>query len=218
MGGSVVQIGISGPVPEDLTVFETMRAEPDRRIRLWSRHLERLRRGCATVGFPLDEDAVAAALEGLPAGAVLRVRLAVDAAGRARVAHQPLPANPPFWRAQFSPMRLDSDDPWLRIKSSHRPIYEGARAALRDGCDEAILLNQRGEVCEGSITSLFLRRGDVMLTPPLHCGLLPGVLRASLLATGAASEQVLMPDDLSQGDLFCGNALRGLIPLRLIQS
>lgn len=115
-------------------------------------------------------------------------------------------------------MRLDSDDPWLRIKSSHRPIYEGARAALRDGCDEAILLNQRGEVCEGSITSLFLRRGDVMLTPPLHCGLLPGVLRASLLATGAASEQVLMPDDLSQGDLFCGNALRGLIPLRLIQS
>lgn len=218
MGGSVVQIGISGPVPEDLTVFETMRAEPDRRIRLWPHHLERLRRGCATVGFQLDEDAVAAALQGLPAGTVLRVRLAVDAAGRTRVAHQPLPANPPFWRGQFSPMRLDSDDPWLRIKSSHRPAYDGARAALRDGCDEAILLNQRGEVCEGSITSLFLRRGDALLTPPLHCGLLPGVLRASLLATGMASEQVLMPDDLSQGDLFCGNALRGLIPLRLVQS
>ena len=54
-----------------------------------------------------------------------------------------------------------------------------------------------------------------MLTPPLTSGLLPGVLRQSLLDQGAAREAVLLPGDLERGDLFMGNALRGLIPARL---
>jgi para-aminobenzoate synthetase/4-amino-4-deoxychorismate lyase len=57
------------------------------------------------------------------------------------------------------------------------------------------------------------RRG-VLLTPPLASGALPGVLREDLLAAGQAVEAVLWPDDLTHGFLL-GNALRGLIPVRL---
>ena len=116
-----------------------------------------------------------AALGAVQKGQILRVRLAVDAVGAIGVTHQPLPANPAFWRVVLSPLRLDSADPWLGIKTSRRPVYDRARAALPEGTDEAILLNERGEVCEGTITNLFLRRGDRLLTPPLSCGLLPGV-------------------------------------------
>ncbi|WP_207099746.1 aminotransferase class IV [Paracoccus shandongensis] len=208
---------IPGPVPEGLTVFETMRAEADGRIALWSLHRDRLRRDCAAVGFPLDWAAVGDALVDLPRGQVLRVRLTVDGAGTVGVTHQPLPPNPAFWRVVLSPLRLDCADPWLRIKTSHRPVYDHARAALSDGVDEAILLNERGEVCEGTITSLFLRRGDRFLTPPLDCGLLPGVLRQSLIDAGKAQEARLLPGDLDAGNLFMGNALRGLIPARLVR-
>ncbi|TJZ91649.1 aminotransferase class IV [Paracoccus gahaiensis] len=192
-----------------------MRRESDGRIVLWPLHLARLRRGCAAVGFPLDEARLAPALAALPQGTVLRTRLAVDGAGGVAVTHAPLPANPPLWRVILSDLRLDRDDPWLRFKTSRRPVYDAARAALPPGLDEAMLMNAEGELCEGTITSLFLRRGGRLLTPPLRCGLLPGVLRASLLQAGAAVEALLRPEDLNEGDILCGNALRGLIPARL---
>ena len=60
--------------------------------------------------------------------------------------------------------------------------------------DEVILLNERGEVCEGTITNVFADVGDgVLVTPALACGLLPGVLRGELLDEGRASEAVLSP-------------------------
>ncbi|MGN7867859.1 aminotransferase class IV family protein [Paracoccus sp. 22332] len=206
---------ISEPLPADLTVIETMRAEPDGRVRLWPLHLDRLRRDCAAVGFPLDEGRVSAVLAGLPRGQVLRARLTVDAAGAVALTHQPLAANPPLWRLRIADVRLSSGDPWLRIKTSHRPGYDAARAALSGAVDEALLLNERGEICEGTITTLFLEREGRLLTPALDCGLLPGVLRASLLASGRAREAVLRPDDLEDGRILMGNALRGLIPARL---
>jgi 4-amino-4-deoxychorismate lyase len=216
MGRSTVQIHISGPVPQGLTLFETMRVEGDGRIVLWPLHLARLQRGCAAVGFPYDLARIEAAISMLPHGAVLRARLSVDSAGQVALTHAPLPENPPFWRVVVSDQRLQSDDPWLMIKSSVREIYDAARASLSNGVDEALLLNQRGEVCEGSITNLFLKRDGILMTPHLRCGLLPGVLRANLLAKGQAVEAVMMPDDLADGDLFFGNALRGLIPARLV--
>ena len=211
-----MQVRIPGPIPDGLTVFETMRAEADGRILLWPRHLARLRRGCAATGFALDEDRVAAVLAGLPRGTVIRARLSVDQTGQAALTHAPLPPNPEFWRVVLSDLRLEVGDPWLRIKTSHRPVYDAARAALPLGVDEALLKNAEGHLCEGTITSIFMRREGRFLTPPLSCGLLPGVLRETLLADGRAEEAVLRVDDLQGGQLYCGNALRGLIPVRMI--
>lgn len=216
MGGGIVQIRIPEPVPDGVNVFETMRAEPDGRILLWSLHLARLRRGCAALGFPLDEEQVADVLATVPHGAVRRVRLAVDRTGHLTLTHAGLPPNPPVWRVVLSDLRLNPADPWLQIKTTHRPIYDAARAALPVGIDEALLRNADDQVCEGAITSIFLRRGAALLTPPLSSGLLPGILRQSLLAQGRARETILRSDDLSKGALFCGNALRGLIPAVLV--
>ncbi|MDP5306401.1 aminotransferase class IV [Paracoccus spongiarum] len=193
-----------------------MRAGADGRIAHRDLHLARLRRDCRAVGFPLDMAAVGTALDAVPAGAELRLRLSVDQAGRIAIERAPRPDNPAFWRVAVAGPRLCSGDPWLRVKTSHRPVYDAARAALAPGVDEAILLNERDEICEGSITSLFLRRGGVLLTPPLSSGLLPGVLRAALIASGAAREAVLRRADLDGAGLLCGNALRGLIPARLV--
>lgn len=193
-----------------------MRVEADGGIPLWPLHLARLRRDCAAVGFPFDEAGVLRALpKAGPHVSPLRVRLTVNRAGRVTVACDTAPVPKPLWQVMIATERLSSSDPWLRIKTSYRPGYTAARAALPHGMDEAILLNEAGEVCDGTITSVFLRQADRLLTPPLSCGVLPGVLRQSLLDQGHADEAVLRPDDLTSGQLFLGNALRGLIPASL---
>ena len=70
------------------------------------------------------------------------------------------------------------------------------------------MLNECGEVADGSITTLFFDRGQGMRTPPLSSGALRGVLRAQI----AAPEEVLLPQDLAHLRLWVGNSLRGLIP------
>ena len=58
-------------------------------------------------------------------------------------------------------------------------------------------------------------REGKLVTPPAALGLLPGVLRRSLIEEGRAAEAELRPEDLQNG-FFIGNALRGLMPARLL--
>jgi para-aminobenzoate synthetase/4-amino-4-deoxychorismate lyase len=68
---------------------------------------------------------------------------------------------------------------------------------------------------EGSFTNLFVERDGILVTPPLALGLLPGVLRAELIAEGRAREAELTIADLTGGFLI-GNAVRGLINATLM--
>lgn len=117
---------------------------------------------------------------------------------------------------------LDPDDYLLRHKTTVRNRYDKALQALANspgGVADAIFLNSRGEVCEGARSNVFVERNGVLLTPPAGCGLLPGVLRRSLLDSGRAIEQVLALDDLlGEDQVYLGNALRGLVPVRVSQT
>ena len=171
-------------------------------------HLARLARGAETLCFPCDPRAAERALRGAVGDAPLRVRLTLGAAGDVEVTVAPLPAGKAEWRVGLAAARLASGDPWLRVKTTRRAAYDAARAELAAGLDEVVFLNERGEVCDGTITTVFFDRGAGMRTPPLACGLLPGVLREEM----AVPEEVLLARDLPQVRLWVGNALRGLIP------
>lgn len=170
-------------------------------------HRARMARGAAALGWSFDGPGFerAAAVD---AGKGLRLRLTLDAGGRFEAVQAALPVSRAEWRLGLAAARLWSGDPWLRVKSTNRGAYDAARAGLPAGLDEVIFLNERDEVCDGSITTLFFDRGQGMRTPPLVSGLLPGVLRAEM----ACPEEVLMADDLPRVRLWVGNALRGLIP------
>lgn len=173
-----------------------------------ARHLARLASGAVALGFPCDPGSVERALLAAVGDAPLRVRLTLGAAGDAEVTVAALPVGKAEWRLGLAAERLASDDPWLRVKSTRRAAYDAARAGLPAGLDEVVFLNERGEVCDGTITTVFFDRGEGMRTPPLRCGLLPGVLRSEL----AVPEEVLRAEDLPRVRLWVGNALRGLIP------
>jgi len=152
---------------------------------------------------------------GAPQPTPLRIRLELFPDGRIEVQTAPFTplAENTVWRLRIATTRLSSTDPLLRHKTSRRTAYAAARAEFpATEADEVLLLNERGEVCEGTITSLFLDDGSgILKTPPLASGLLAGVLREELLETGRAVEARLLPEDLKSGTIFAGNSLRGLI-------
>lgn len=188
----------------DLRLIETLLWDGTRFPRL-ALHLARLRRSAGLFGWPCD--GVEGALRGVT-GAPARVRLTLDAGGAPAVTVGAPPPVAAVWRVGLAAERLPSGDPWLRVKSTRRRAYDGARAALPAALDEAIFRNERDEVCDGTITTVFFDRGQGMRTPLLSSGLLPGVLRAEL----ACPEEVLMVADLPRVRLWVGNAVRGLIP------
>ncbi len=135
------------------------------------------------------------------------------ATGRPR-GSDPAMLSPAAMRYVVSPTRLDSRNPWLRHKTTERHLYdrEWQHYHDADGADEVVYLNERGELAEGSRTSIFIDRGGVLLTPPLEAGVLPGVLRAELIQQGQAVEARLTLSDLDTGTMYLGNSVRGLVP------
>jgi para-aminobenzoate synthetase / 4-amino-4-deoxychorismate lyase len=74
-------------------------------------------------------------------------------------------------------------------------------------------------LAEGSRTTIFIERDGRLLTPALGSGLLPGTLRAELIAEGRAVEAVLTLEDLKAADrVYLGNSVRGLVPATLLQA
>lgn len=86
--------------------------------------------------------------------------------------------------------------PWKRnasgaltgIKSISYGENGRAMAYAREhGAGEAVFANTRDELCEGSGSNVFIVRDDVVLTPPLDSGCLPGVMREMVIECCRAS-------------------------------
>lgn len=201
----------------DLKVIETLRyAGRDGFVRL-DLHVERAARTCARLRFPFDAQAMRAKLKAAVGDTPARCRVTIDGDGAIAVETAPLAPVKDVWRVAVAKETLTSNDPWIALKTTRRDVYDRARAAMPDGADEVIFLNEHGALCEGSITNIFVPRGDILLTPAQACGLLPGVLRQELLETGRAQEAWLTLADLqSEQGFFVGNSLRGLIRAKLL--
>jgi branched-chain amino acid aminotransferase len=91
------------------------------------------------------------------------------------------------------------------------------------GFDEAILLNERGEVAECTSANIFIANGNRVWTPPLGSGCLPGVTR-EIIIEGIhvpgfeIGEKTLAPADLeSADDVFITSTTRNLLPVLRIE-
>lgn len=178
---------------------------------LLTRHLARLNWSAGRLGHRYDEAAIQRLLYDHAAtrSGVHKVRLLVGADGELEITSAPIdPDNAPL-RLALSSRNVDPDDQTLYLKTEARERYDAARQEHPEA-DEVLLVNNRGELSEGSYHSLVLRLNGRLVTPPLDCGLLPGVMRQELLEQGTIVEQVLRPADLKQTtEIWLINAVRG---------
>ena len=199
-------------------LIETLRMEHGE-CPLLALHMQRLADSASALGFSCDLQSIRAALSeqvsGCDAG-VFRIRLVLAHDGCYRIDVAALAEENRLWRVVLADEPLDAGDYLLRHKTTARSRYDRALAGLPEGVFDAIFFNARGEVCEGARSNVFVERDGKLLTPPLSSGLLPGVMRRSLLASGRAVEQVLTRDDLlGATTLYLANALRGLFKVSL---
>ena len=193
-------------------LIETMAFDPHNGIALLDRHLARMKASADALGFAFDRHAARNELQAATFRLRIakRIRLLLAASGAMAVEVAPLPAagSGPVAVAVV-PLPVTPADWRLRHKTSDRAFYDAARSAA--GTGEVAFVRADGLLTEGSYSSLFVERDGALVTPPLARGVLPGVLRAELIATGRAVEGDLTAADLA-GGFQIGNALRGLRP------
>lgn len=209
-------------------LIETMRAEGGE-VPLLDLHLARLEDSALSFGYPLDRDLLVRRIheeattdsgrtsrDGGPATARLRLVLWPD--GTHDLTASSLSPEP-FRSTAIYPWPIREAGTWrCTYKTTARAHYDRALAwAASVGVDEPVLLNTRGEVSEGARTNVVVRRGRLLVTPPLSSGGLDGVLRRELLRHGA-HEEVLTPRDLEEADeVLLVNALRGRMSVELLE-
>ena len=212
--------------PSNTSLIETMHASPAGEIALLDLHLDRLLRSSLALGFanPSRESVRRQVTEHVACtplkGSDLRVRLLMDPTGKVTVESYALPPLTGVPLVALSPVRLQSPEPFLQHKTTYRPWYADTMSWLTDHPDffDLIYLNEKNEVCEGSRSNVYLLQDGVWVTPPLSCGLLGGVLRRQLLASGQVVEKPIPAASLvtHPGRLRLSNGLRGWFDVRLV--
>jgi para-aminobenzoate synthetase/4-amino-4-deoxychorismate lyase len=186
-------------------------------------HCSRMAEAAQYFGYPFDRkrwDAIIAAIKTRlrSHGNASKVRILLDSTGVLSwdyEAIRPLAgAGTPIVLLSKTPVRTGS--PFLFHKTTIRPWYDKAMQLVRSGaCFDVLHTNERGELTEGARTNLFVTIRGILYTPPVECGLLPGVLRKRLLASKKCAERVLRPADFRKAEaVYCGNSVRGLVRVR----
>lgn len=220
-------------------LFETMRAARGRVLHL-DQHLARLSRGAAVLGFELPPRAgLADAVHSTLAANDLSsreavVRLTVSRGVGPRGLAPPLRPSPtvviitapltaplPVQQTAITlPFRLDAASPLVGLKTlNYLPQILGRQAALAAGADEGIFLNHADALVEGCASNLFWVRGNLLCTPDLTCGPLPGITRAIALTLASTlglsvREGAFARSALAEADeAFLTNSVLGFMPL-----
>lgn len=196
-------------------LLETMAFDPVDGIRLLELHLARMKASADALGFSFDRHGVRNELQAATFRLRdrSRVRLLASRGGALAIEvreHRTWPQAivPVAVVARHAP----AGDPRLRHKTTDRSLYRDA--LKRGGTYEVLLKDEDGFLTEGCFSTLFVERGDKLVTPPLSRGALPGVLRQSLIDMGEAVEGDLRVADLENG-FFIGNAARGMVAATL---
>lgn len=202
----------------DFQLIETMLVEHGA-IALLNLHLDRLEASARYFDFNFDrgatETAILSAIKDLSKDQSHRLRLLLDSSGNPSITSTSVePADTDaLLTVRIAEQRTRSTDVFLRHKTTHREFYDRSLAeAKAAGYDEILFLNERGELTEGAISSLFIERDGKLLTPALSSGVLPGIYRRHILETNPQAEEcVITLANLHSADaIYLCNSVRGM--------
>ncbi|MCI0706194.1 MAG: aminodeoxychorismate synthase component I [Ignavibacteriae bacterium] len=211
----------------DFELIETLRWEPKKGFPLLAYHLKRLERSARYFGFAFKREKVVATLrlyekklrkEG-KGKLSFRVRLLLSSNGGVTLQSFRLEERGGEQHARFSQTPTDSRNRFLFHKTTNRVFYDRElERAVLDGYFDVLFLNEREEITEGARSNIVIKKGNEWFTPPLDCGVLPGVYREYLLRskTHTVQERVLTLDDIKSADeIYLCNAVRGLVRVHI---
>ncbi|MEH6472688.1 MAG: aminodeoxychorismate lyase [Halopseudomonas sp.] len=222
-------------------VFETLLVEAGKPL-LLQRHLRRLRKGLKRLGIEIDQlfrECLKSEIEQLCLGqqrAILKIVVTRGEGGRGYRAAAELQPNrmlivsaaadyPSYWYQQGCELylchtRLGINPLLAGIKHLNRLEQVLARSEWQDQYPEGLVCDIHDRLIEGTMSNLFLVRGQQLLTPLIdNCGV-AGVVRSVIIDWAERNsinvlEQNLTVDDLFSADgAFLTNTGFGILPIR----
>lgn len=215
-------------------LFETFRWRTVPPV-FWNKHIERMRKGAGVLEIPfpepkyIKETVEKAVLDSNISDAYVKICLLSQgdsvfyekASGSLLLVivkeYQPL--KEPL-KAHFSYFTRNSSSPLIRLKSlNYLENILAKREVMKSGFDEAIFLNERGDITEGAASNIFWLKKGTLITPSLECGLLPGVIRevvidiAREIGIEVSEGRFNLNDLISSQTAFFTNSLLGAVSI-----
>lgn len=197
----------------EFALLETILWTPEEGYFLLDKHLARLADSASYFSRPVDIEAIRGKLKVLAGGlppCPHRIRLVAPQAKEpileAHVLRQPLQP----YRIRVAKKPINSRDPFLYHKTTHRRVYDQALAES-PGYDDVLFWNEKKEVTESCIANVVVEMDGRLLTPPVQSGLLPGTYRSFLLEQNKVSEEIIHLRDLGRCSMiYLLNSVRGM--------
>jgi branched-chain amino acid aminotransferase len=228
-------------------LFETVRAYKGMPFRL-DHHLERLREGCRVLGIsglPGDRmiiDAISELYQ-LTVGegdAYIRITLTGGLYDGSRTLKRPAAPNilivvTPYegYPRRFyeegmcmivSGVRRNDGSPLSRIKSNnYMDTIIAKQEAVDRGADDAVMLNGKGYLAEGTTSNIFLVIEGGVATPDIDCGLLPGITREAVIELCARTDlpcktgRFTLDDLMSADEAFLSVSTGEIVPIARVE-
>jgi branched-subunit amino acid aminotransferase/4-amino-4-deoxychorismate lyase len=191
---------------------------------LLRRHVERLGRSALALRLPAPDGAAELAQEVAAAAGIDEGAIRLFRTGRTLVATAgPLPAGLEEMRRRgiaAVTIRTTSAGLLTGVKAtSYATALAAVAQAEKTGAEDAIYLGEGETVLEATMSNVWWREGDVLVTPSLATGVLPGVTRGAVAAIARAAGYRIregsftLPHLLRSDEAFTSSAVREIMPL-----
>ena len=204
----------------DFSLIETMLWE-DGSYLLLGLHLQRMSKSADVFSFSYDQDKITELLTQTAASFELskkyRVRMLLDRSGKTDITSDTLEDIDTIpVRIVLSGERVDKTDIFLCHKTTNRALYDTELERCRAlGFFDVIFTNTEDQITEGAITNIIIHKNGEYYTPPVSCGLLPGIFRQHILETAIllVKEKILYLEDIVKADkIYLMNSVRKMVP------
>jgi len=211
---SLTKTRVLTPLPRDFDLLETMLWSYLTGYSLLDYHLKRLAWSAEYFCYHVDIQKIGKDLSSIAAGlspVPHRVRLLVSRLGGIRCEAAPLESTSPcFGDVVPAKCPIEKRDEFLYHKTTHRIVYEDA-LRMCPGYDDVLLFNEDGHATETTMANIAVEINNILYTPPVRCGLLPGTQRAWLLERARLRERVLSVQEvLKSPNVYLLNSVRGM--------
>jgi para-aminobenzoate synthetase / 4-amino-4-deoxychorismate lyase len=209
----------------EVKLIETMLWKEKIGFYLLANHLNRLKQSADFFKYPYTKKTILQNLDKLTLRLntkhSYRVRLLLDQSGK--ISLEPtiiLNKNPDLeQKIILSKKQTNSADIFLYHKTTNRKLYTAEYEKYKKmGFFDVIFCNEKNRITEGAISNIFIKQKEIYYTPPIQCGVLPGVFRNYFINQKnlKIQEKILELKDLNSAEaIYCTNAVRGLTEVKL---
>ena len=195
-------------------IFETMKIE-DGEIFLLDEHLDRMKQTSDYFLFSFDKKKIKLYLNKIinkTDTESYRLKILLNKYGGLSHFISKLIQLPEEIKVMVSSSKIHSKNKFQYYKTTNRRLYDREyKSITAKGFFDTIYFNERGELAEGSISNIFIYKNDIISTPPINSGILPGVYRKYLLKndSGIRERRLYLEDLLEADKIVLTNSVRG---------